>query len=144
MCQVRGGRASVSKWERDQDPQRPEDRILLLLADFYGTSLDFLYARHGARRDSPAVAVAKAALRTRVQEEPAGLTNPGQRVALVWRWLNELAPGVYHARRVAAELNLSPDGFADLMKGKTDPSPGVIARFADLCGLPEGWFYSGQ
>lgn len=144
LCGIRGGRASVSKWERESEPQRPEDRLLLLLADFYGVSLDYLYGRPHARRDSPAVAAARASLRARVNEEPAGLTTPGQRLALVWNWLSELAPGVFHPQRVAAELNLSPDGFAELARGHAQPAPGVVTRFAAICGLPEGWFYTGR
>lgn len=141
LCGMRGGRAVVSKWERSHNPQRPDDDILLRLADFYGVSLDYLYDRPHATFASPAVQAALKRLHERLPEAAATGQTASQRLAALWRTLQVQSPGIFHPLRVAMHLNLSRERFEAVVAGQAEADPGVVARFAELVQLPEKWFY---
>lgn len=134
-------RGIPSNWESGK--RTPDIDTQLVLADFFGCSLDYLHGREGAPRDSPAVASAKTALRKHLARIPIPAdATPGDTMVLVHEVLQRLAPSAFPRERVAAHLLLSPAALDELVARRVDPQPAVLMRLASLTGIPEQWFWT--
>lgn len=128
------GRTVIYNWETGHTV--PEIEMQVFLADFFGTTLDYLAGRPGADRENHLLRTAKEQLAGRfVQEVSSGLSRV-QRMALAWRLANEVCPQAFPLRRVAGQSGLKVTPLLDLISGKQEHVSEVcLARFAYALGL---------
>lgn len=134
-------RSVPSQWEGGQ--REPSYAVLLVLADFYGVTTDWLLGRHGAERDSPRVRDHKGRLRDllRLREPTLHHTTPGERLQCAVEFLVTSEPELFRLERLARQLLITEPFLRDLLSNRAMATPLVIQRFAQFAGLPELWFY---
>lgn len=131
-------RAVPSTWEsRGSQPDLP---LLLVLADLFGVSLDWLAGRPGAERESALLRAGKAALAERLGREDLSGLSETERTARVWALAQEVAPHAFPALRVAALTGLPLEDFQQAVQGLRPLTPGQRGRFAVALGLAQVQF----
>lgn len=134
----------ISQWETGQ--REPSYHHLLLLADFYGVTTDWLLGREGAEKDSPRIKKVKSLLHDylRLKEGSLKDTAPGYRLKLAVSYLHEHDPEMFHHERLAAQLLVSVEALQAFLEEALPCPQVVIQRFAHYASLPELWFYQPQ
>lgn len=134
----------ISQWETGQ--REPSYHHLILLADFYGVTTDWLLGREGAEKDSPRIKKLKTLLHDylRLKENVLRDTGPGYRLKLAVSYLRDHDPEMFHPARVAAQLLVSVGALQTFLDEAIPCPQVVIQRFAHFANLPELWFYQPQ
>lgn len=130
-----------SQWEGGQ--REPAYDTLLLLADYYGVTTDWLLGREGAEKDSPRVKQVKSQLRDylRLREGALHGTTPGQRLKLAVEFLSTQDSKMFSLSRLARQVLISEEGLRQMLFSQAMATGPVIQRFAQFANLPELWFY---
>lgn len=136
-------RGVVSNWEATNQRRRtPPLATLLELQRWYGVSLDYLVGTPHAERDSPAVKVAKRAVRQALaQLEGLETRSPSDRARVAVDIAAQVAPEVYFDDRLAACLLLHAADYAALREDRAW-SDSSLERLAQLLGICRDWFYA--
>lgn len=131
----------VSQWETAQ--REPSYDHLIVLADYYGVTTDWLLGREGAEKDSPRVRKVKSLLHDylRLKEGALPETTPVFRLKLVLTYLHEHDSEMFHYSRLAAQLLISVQTLNELLDEAIPCPQVVIQRMAHFANLPELWFY---
>lgn len=135
-------KSTISNWEALNERRRePSIEALLILAKWFGVSMDYLFGVPGAERDSPAVLKGKAALRDRFPAEVRALDMPlsGARFRLAVRILMDVSPDAYWPERIAAHLLIPFENYLGLLEREQVPEM-IVERFARFSGIPVAWF----
>lgn len=143
MTGVRG-KGVVANWEATAGHRRaPELRTLLLLARWYGVSLDYLFGTPGAERDSPGVKLSKAVLQRAFSETMAQMVHPSpsQRIATAYQILRNADPEAWFDERVVLVLGIELDHWRAILEGQT-PTDSVMSRFAATAGVAVHLLYA--
>lgn len=137
-------RNAVSHWERGLT--EPDFATLEQLADFYDVTIDWLFGRQGAERDSPRIQQIKHALHAYLGLVEDGMMNttPEERLRLIYRFVESKHTVALLTDRLARRLGVNPKSLRDILSGKDQAGPLVIRTFSDVFGIPEGWFYVPQ
>lgn len=129
------GKGTTVGWETGG--MVPELHVLLLLADLYGCTLDFLLGRHDEVRDSWTVQEGKRRLRERLPTVKWPQLTRLARFQAAWRLAQEVAPTAFPPLRISGLLGgLSVDMFESLLNGTSPPSEVILQRFAGALGIP--------
>lgn len=130
-----------SQWEGGQ--REPSYDILLVLADYYGVTTDWLLGRERADKESPRVRHLKSQLRDylRLQQTTLPGTTPGERLRLAVDFLSAQEPDMFRLERLARQLLISEEALGAMLSAEAMATPLVIQRFARHANLPELWFY---
>jgi transcriptional regulator with XRE-family HTH domain len=133
-----------SQWEGGQ--REPSYDILLVLADYYGVTTDWLLGREGAEKESPRVRQLKSQLRDylRLQQSTLPGTTPGERLKLAVDFLSAQEPQLFRLERLARQLLISEAALVAMLSADAMATPLVIQRFAQHANLPELWFYQPE
>lgn len=134
----------ISQWETGQ--REPSYDHLILLADFYGVTTDWLLGREGAEKDSPRIKKVKSLLHDylRLRESSLKGTAPGYRLQLAIQYLHEHDPEMFRSDRLAAQLLVNVEALQAFLDESLPCPQVVIQRFAHYANLPELWFYHPQ
>lgn len=137
------GRGATGAWE--SGISTPDPPTLMLLADLYGVTLDYLFGAPEAQRDSIMLQNAKAALTTRLQGvDWRSLTVP-ERLREAWLAVQEAGPHAFPPLRIGGLIGgLEPESFAALVSAQIQPSTVVIGRFAWALGISEQLLLTGK
>lgn len=136
-------RAVASNWEATNHRRRtPDLETLLILAKWYGVSLDYLVGVPGAERDSPAVQLAKRELREALKgaDLPQAMTAR-ERAQLAWTTAARLCPDVFFEGRLAGRLLMDRTDLQEVIENGFWSSR-LIELLAPFLGLPLKWFHS--
>lgn len=130
------GRATVSRWEAEQDARVPEPAILVKLARLYGVSMDYLFGLQHGREENPELLAVRAAVHEQLFR-PQALSQfaPAERVRRILAVAAEVAAAAVPEHRIRKCLGPAYD---DVMAGRADvplPVEG-LADLAYLFGLP--------
>jgi transcriptional regulator with XRE-family HTH domain len=137
------GRGASGAWE--SGASSPDLSMLLLLADFYGVTLDYLFGLENAQRDSVVLRQAKAALAGRLTGVDWTRLSIAERMRETWHAARQVAPFAFPPGRIAGLIGgLEPESFTALVNAAMHPSPVVINRFAWALGLPEQLLLAGK
>jgi transcriptional regulator with XRE-family HTH domain len=130
-----------SQWEGGL--REPSYEHLLLLAEYYGVTADWLLGREGAEKDSPRVKLVKNQLHDylRLKEGNMPGTTPGQRLKLAAEFLMAQDPAMFSLDRLARQILISTEVFQQMLFDQVIATGLVVQRFAQLANLPELWFY---
>lgn len=130
-----------SQWEGGS--REPSYEHLLLLADFFGVTVDWLLGREAAEKDSPRVRQIKSQLHDYLRMRESSLlgTTPGQRIRIAMEFLQGQDPAMFGLERIARQLVITEEGLGQMLSGRAMVTAPVIQRFAQFTNLPELWFY---
>jgi len=133
-------RSTVAEW-RDKLP-RPDH--MRMIAKAFGVSVDWLLGQPHATQLSPAVLKLRSDVRAVLSRTPecAGAT-PSQRLALVLQLWHEMDAGAWPDWLMASWLGIGDADLTGLRDGVVEAERGVLQRFAQLSGIPFGWFLAG-
>lgn len=130
-----------SQWETGA--REPSVENLLVLADFYGVTTDWLLGRDGAEKDDPKVKAVKEELAAYLRSKESSLLNrtPGHRLRMAVEFLAARDAERFSLNRVSRQLLVSEETLRQMCFEQTVPTSPVIQRFAQFANLPELWFY---
>lgn len=135
-------KSTISNWEATNERRRePSIEALLILARWFGVTLDYLFGVPGAERDSPAVLKGRVALRERFPVDVRALEVPtsGARLRLAVGILLEASPEAFWPERLAAQLMIPFENYQRLLEQEQVPEM-IVERFARVSGIPAAWF----
>lgn len=123
----------------------PDVAMMMLLADLYGVTLDYMCGVPEAQRDSMTLRNAKTALNARLAGvDWRGLTVP-ERLREAWTLAQETSPYAFPPLRIAGLVgSVEPESFAALTNAKVQPSAVVINRFAWALGISDQLLLTGK
>lgn len=136
------GKATVSRWENESSPRRPEDSTLIRLANLYGVSLDFLFGQPHADPESPALRAVRAEIRRQLSLESLRSLPVPERVRRVLAIAREVAPEAIPEIRLAKLFKRAYEGFAAGANDVALPADG-LTELASLLHLPLRVFLEG-
>ncbi|HEY3364212.1 MAG TPA: helix-turn-helix transcriptional regulator [Symbiobacteriaceae bacterium] len=133
-----------SQWETGM--REPSFEHLLVLADYYGVTTDWLLGREGAEMDGPHVRASKRELAAYLRSKEPSLKNktPGYRLRLAVEFLAGKDPQMFSLSRIARRLLISEETLRHMCFEQAIPTSPVIQRFAHFANLPELWFYQPE
>lgn len=129
------GKATVSRWENEDAPRRPDDSTLVRLADLYGVSIDFLLGRRHAEPESPALRAVRAEIRQRLPIETLRSLPVPERVRRVLAVVHAIAPEAVPEARLAKLFKRAYEAFAAGDDEVVLPTDGLV-ELANLLNLP--------
>ncbi|HWI52132.1 MAG TPA: helix-turn-helix transcriptional regulator [Symbiobacteriaceae bacterium] len=124
---------TVSQYERGL--REPDFNLLVIMADRFEVSLDFLLGRPDAQRESPALAAARRQLQAALSEVAAG----GLRLPLVLQLAEQVAPAQFGLQRLAERLTVPPGTISACRSGKGALPEPTLTQLARHLGIPAQW-----
>jgi len=124
---------TVSQYERGL--REPDFNLLVIMADQFDVSLDYLLGRPDAKRESPALAEARRRLETALSQVATG----AMRLPLVLQLAEQVAPAQFGPQRLVTLLDL-PLGTISACRGGrgTLPEP-TLTQLARHLGISPQW-----
>lgn len=129
-------RATVSRWESEQDQRVPEPSILVQLARLYGVSLDYLFGLEYAEELNPELRAVQSAVHEQlVRQRILPALSPTERIRRILAVAENTAPHGLPSTRIRKCLG---PAYAAIIDGRDDVAIPVdgLSDFAYLVGLP--------
>lgn len=127
---------TFSQYERGL--REPGFDLLISIAEFFDTSVDYLLGRPAAVKESPALVEARRQFHHALEQAAAAMADipPAARLARLLDLAESTAPGVFGLERVARRLRVPARA---LRKGQVLLQAELLLEMARHLGIPPEW-----